>query len=107
MGTSAGTDTSTYRMFRPDGPGPHPAVVFVSGCSGFAPAIAPGSYERTAEHFRRQGYVVVFADYLGLPTHLSAATCVVRCAVSAMTSRMASARAEVALLGFGDALQIF
>jgi len=65
MGAPAGADTSTYRMFRPDGPGPHPAVVFVSGCSGFAPAIAPQSYERAAEHLRQQGYVVAFADYLG------------------------------------------
>jgi dienelactone hydrolase len=62
--TPVRADSPTYRMFQPDGPGPHPAVVFVSGCSGFAPAIAPRSYERTAEHFRRHGYVVVFADYL-------------------------------------------
>jgi dienelactone hydrolase len=54
-----------YRMFRPNAPGPHPAVVFVSGCDGFAPSRAPTSYERRAEHFRAQGYIVVFADYLG------------------------------------------
>jgi dienelactone hydrolase len=53
-----------YRVFRPDTPGPHPAVVFVSGCDGFAPAAAPARYERRAEHLRAQGYVVVFADYL-------------------------------------------
>jgi len=54
-----------YRSFKPDGPGPHPAVVFVSGCSGFAPAFAPAVYERSAERLRGQGYQVVFADYLG------------------------------------------
>jgi dienelactone hydrolase len=54
-----------YRMFRPNAPGPFPAVVFVSGCDGFAPSRAPASYERRAEHFRAQGYIVIFADYLG------------------------------------------
>ena len=33
----AQTPDSGYRVFRPDGAGPHPAVAFVSGCSGFAP----------------------------------------------------------------------
>jgi len=55
----------TYRTFRPDTAGPHPGVVFASGCDGFAPSMAPALYERRAEAFRAQGYVVVFADYLG------------------------------------------
>jgi dienelactone hydrolase len=54
-----------YRVFKPDGPGPHAGVVFVSGCSGFAPSFAPGAYERIAEQLRGQGHMVVFADYLG------------------------------------------
>jgi dienelactone hydrolase len=54
-----------YRAFRPDGPGPHPAVAFLSGCSGFAPSFAPKVYERVAEQFRAQGLMVVFVDYLG------------------------------------------
>jgi dienelactone hydrolase len=54
-----------YRIFRPDGPGPHPAVVFVSGCSGFKPMFAPKAYERLAEQWRGLGFVVVWADYLG------------------------------------------
>jgi dienelactone hydrolase len=45
--------------------GPHPAVVFASGCSGFAPSVAPKAYERAAEQLRVQGYAVLFADYLG------------------------------------------
>lgn len=61
----ASAQTPDYRIFQPHGAGPHPAVVFASGCSGFAPAVAPKAYERTAEHLRGQGYVVLFADYLG------------------------------------------
>jgi dienelactone hydrolase len=62
---TARTQNDDCRIFRPPGPGPHPAIVFASGCSGFAPPPAPKAYERTAEQFRAQGYVVVFADYLG------------------------------------------
>ena len=54
-----------YKIFRPEGPRPHPAVVFLSGCSGFTPSFAPKHYELVAEQFRTKGYVVVFADYLG------------------------------------------
>jgi dienelactone hydrolase len=61
----AQTPDAQFRTFRPDKAGPHPAVVFVSGCDGFAPSIAPTLYERRAEHLRVQGHVVVFADYLG------------------------------------------
>ena len=54
-----------YRTFTPDTPGPHAAVVFVSGCSGFTPAFAPESYTRPAEKLRQLGFVVVWADFLG------------------------------------------
>jgi dienelactone hydrolase len=54
-----------YRIFRPDGPGPHPAVVFASGCSGFKPMFAPNAYVHPAEQLRKLGFVVVWADYLG------------------------------------------
>jgi dienelactone hydrolase len=57
--------TPDYRTFQPDGTGPHPAVVFAPGCSGFAPSLAPKSYERAAERLRAQGYMVLFADYFG------------------------------------------
>jgi dienelactone hydrolase len=63
-----------YRIFRPDGPGPHPAVVFVSGCNGFTPAFAPKAYESPAEQLRRLGFVVVWADYLGRRNLQSCAT---------------------------------
>jgi dienelactone hydrolase len=55
---------SAYKIFRPKGPGPHPAVVFMSGCSGFTPGFAPEHYNLVAEKLRSKGYVVVFADYL-------------------------------------------
>jgi dienelactone hydrolase len=61
----AQTADGGYRTFQPDGPGPHPAIIFVSGCSGFTPSVAPRAYERVAEQLRAQGYMVVFADYLG------------------------------------------
>ena len=48
-----------YRVFRPDGAGPHPAVAFVAGCSGFSPVGARKFYERVAEKLRSQGYVVL------------------------------------------------
>ena len=54
-----------YRVFRPDGAGPHPAVAFVSGCSGFAPVGARNAYVRVAEKLKGQGYIVLFVDYLG------------------------------------------
>lgn len=54
-----------YRVFRPEGAGPHPAVAFVSGCSGFAPAWSRTFYERVAETFRARGHIVLFVDYVG------------------------------------------
>lgn len=55
----------SYRTFRPDGPGPHPAVVLLSGCDGFRPSFAPTLYERRAAELRALGQLVIFADYLG------------------------------------------
>jgi dienelactone hydrolase len=54
-----------YRVVRPAGQGPHPALLFVSGCSGFTPHEAPHHYGRVADEFAARGYVVVFVDYLG------------------------------------------
>src|SRR5262245_9244027 len=66
-GTSSFAQTldPKFRIFRPDSPGPHPAVALVSGCDGFAPSLAPALYTRRAEHLRALGHVVVFVDYLG------------------------------------------
>jgi dienelactone hydrolase len=54
-----------YRVVRPGGQGPHPALLFVSGCSGFTPHEAPHHYGRLADEFTARGYVVIFVDYLG------------------------------------------
>ena len=61
--TRGGDDS--YRVFRPDGSGPHPAVIFLSGCSGFKPKFAPAAYEHPAEKLRSLGFLVVWVDYLG------------------------------------------
>ena len=63
--SDAQTSDLKYRTFRPDAPSPHPAVVFLSGCDGLAPPVAPALYERRAESLRAQGQLVIFADYLG------------------------------------------
>ena len=53
-----------YNTYRPDGSGPFPAVMMVSGCSGFRPSIAPTGYTRRAEALKAQGFLVIFVDYL-------------------------------------------
>jgi dienelactone hydrolase len=48
-----------YRLQRPPGPGPFAAVLLVPGCGGIsAPRL------QTAEQLVRDGYAVVFVDYL-------------------------------------------
>jgi dienelactone hydrolase len=53
-----------YRTFLPEGAAPFPAVLFVSGCSGFAGVRGINHYEEKAEELRREGHLVVFVDYL-------------------------------------------
>jgi|SRR5579863_576764 len=53
-----------FHTYRPDGPGPFPGLMFVSGCLGFAPANAPQAYTSLAETWKAKGYVIVFVDYL-------------------------------------------
>jgi dienelactone hydrolase len=53
-----------FHTYRPNGPGPFPAILFVSGCVGFAyPDYAP-SFTDMAEGWRDRGYVVAFVDWL-------------------------------------------
>jgi len=71
-GALAGEDASArikalapdFHTYRPDRPGPFPALMFVSGCLGFAPASAPHAYTSLAETWKAKGYVVIFVDYL-------------------------------------------
>jgi dienelactone hydrolase len=53
-----------FRLRRPQGDGPFPAVMLVSGCSGFAPREAAGAYTRVAEQLVGEGFAVIFVDYL-------------------------------------------
>jgi dienelactone hydrolase len=64
-GTGAQGKDPRYRLFRPAGPSPHPAVIFAPGCSGFSPSFAPKAYDRFAGQLQAQGYLVLFADYFG------------------------------------------
>jgi acetyl esterase/lipase len=54
-----------YRMLAPSGDAPHPAVLLVPGCSGFAGTNGTNTYEERAAELQAAGYVVVFVDYVG------------------------------------------
>lgn len=60
----AQTTEGGYKIYKPSGLGPHPAVIFMGGLSGYNPHFAPKHYEQVAEKFRGRGFTVVFADYL-------------------------------------------
>ena len=51
-------------MLAPPGDTPHPAVLLVPGCSGFAARNGVNHYELTAKQLRDAGYAVVFVDYV-------------------------------------------
>src|SRR5262249_22310211 len=53
-----------FRLKRPEGPGPFPAVIMVSGCSGFTPPESPAFFTRRAAQFTAEGAVVIFVDHL-------------------------------------------
>ncbi len=53
-----------YNLTLPEGAGPFPVVVFVSGCSGFTHPRAPNGYLHYAKRFKKMGYAVVFTDYV-------------------------------------------
>lgn len=55
-----------YRMVSPSAGGaPHPAVLLVPGCSGFAAVNGINPYDERAADLQAAGYFVVFVDYLG------------------------------------------
>jgi dienelactone hydrolase len=54
-----------YRMLSPLGAAPHPAVLLVPGCSGFAAVNGVNPYDERADELQAAGFVVVFVDYLG------------------------------------------
>jgi dienelactone hydrolase len=53
-----------FHTYRPDGSGPFPALLFVSGCVGFAYPDYARSFTDMAEGWRARGYVVAFVDWL-------------------------------------------
>src|SRR5215469_2847322 len=53
-----------FHTYRPDGPGPFPAVLFAPGCYGFSYRDSAQAYADLAESWRIKGYVVVFVDYI-------------------------------------------
>jgi dienelactone hydrolase len=57
--------TEPYRTVSPAGPAPHPAVLLVPGCSGFAAVNGVRIYDERADELQAAGYFVVFVDYLG------------------------------------------
>jgi dienelactone hydrolase len=57
--------TEPYRVLSPSVSPPHPAVLLVPGCSGFAPLNGVNLYDERAGELRDAGYFVVFVDYLG------------------------------------------
>src|SRR5438105_4593369 len=54
-----------FRVLSPSGASRHPAVLLVSGCSGFIAINGVNLYEERAAELQAAGYVVVFVDYLG------------------------------------------
>ena len=55
----------SYRTLPPSGDVPHPAVLLVPGCSGFAATSGVNVYEERAAELQAAGYFVVFVDYVG------------------------------------------
>jgi dienelactone hydrolase len=54
-----------YRVLPPSGGlAPHPAVMLVPGCSGFAAHNGVNLYDERAAELQAAGYVVVFVDYI-------------------------------------------
>jgi dienelactone hydrolase len=54
-----------YRTLSPAAAGPHPVVLLVPGCSGFAPLNGVNVYEERAAELQDAGDFIVFVDYLG------------------------------------------
>jgi dienelactone hydrolase len=61
-GTAA---AQSYRTLSSLGGGTHPAVLLVSGCSGFVAFNGFNPYEDRAAELQAAGYQVIFVDYLG------------------------------------------
>ena len=54
-----------YRTLVPTGSTPHPAVLLVPGCSGFAANNGINVYDERAAALQAAGFFVVYVDYIG------------------------------------------
>jgi dienelactone hydrolase len=57
-------DEQAFRILSPSGGVPHPVVLFVPGCSGFAANGGVNHYEERAAELQAAGYAVVFVDFV-------------------------------------------
>ena len=53
-----------YRLEKPDGAGPFPAVMMVSGCSGFDAKFAKGHYDGVQSNLVELGFVTLRVNFL-------------------------------------------
>lgn len=53
-----------YRLQKPDGTGPFPAVMMVSGCSGFEASFAKGHYDTVQSRLVELGFVTLRVNFL-------------------------------------------
>jgi dienelactone hydrolase len=56
--------SKNYRMEKPEGPGPFPAVMLVPGCSGFNAEFAKARYDRVQTRLVKLGFVTLRVNYL-------------------------------------------
>ena len=61
---NASAQEQSFRVLLPSQGTPHPAVLFVPGCSGFSANNGVNHYEERAAELRAAGYAVVFVDYI-------------------------------------------
>jgi dienelactone hydrolase len=64
IGTHGSAAEQEFRILSPSGSNPHPVVLFVPGCSGFAANNGVNHYEERAAELQAAGYAVVFVDYV-------------------------------------------
>ena len=55
-----------YRLEKPDGAGPFPAVMMVSGCSGFDAKFVKGHYDRVQSQLVESGFVTLRVNYMAV-----------------------------------------
>src|SRR6516165_9640103 len=62
--SSLAANEDTFRMLSPSGSGPHPVVLLVPGCSGFATINGINVYDERAAELQAAGCSVVYVDYI-------------------------------------------